>query len=152
MELLYKRVVALQRLSGGSMAGRENSAAFLAVLSVVRACKTSISRLSCSLTHGAPPAHPPCGSKMFSCCLMVLLTAVACCNCLPLFCNRQLASCEGWDSVVPAVCGALVGGLYMMDTMSIQALRLPGVVYRCFSVSYRQQCISSERRRATAER
>eukprot|EP00903_Cladosiphon_okamuranus_P015126 g13989.t1 len=45
----------------------------------------------------------------------------------------MLASCEGWDSIVPAVCGALVGGLYMMDTMSIQALRLPGVVYRCFS-------------------
>lgn len=49
--------------------------------------------------------------------------------------NKQLAACEGWNSVVPAVCGALVGGLYVMDTMSIQTLRLPGVVYRCFAVS-----------------
>ncbi|CAN0312685.1 unnamed protein product, partial [Hapterophycus canaliculatus] len=48
----------------------------------------------------------------------------------------MLASCEGWDSIVPAVCGALVGALYMMDTMSIQAVRLPSVVYRCFSVRF----------------
>ncbi|CAN0430356.1 unnamed protein product, partial [Ectocarpus sp. 13 AM-2016] len=45
----------------------------------------------------------------------------------------KLASCEGWDSIVPAVCGALVGGLYLMDTMSIQAVRFPNVVHRCFS-------------------
>ncbi|CAN0013747.1 unnamed protein product [Ectocarpus sp. 4 AP-2014] len=45
----------------------------------------------------------------------------------------MLASCEGWDSIVPAVCGALVGGLYLMDTMSIQAVRFPNVVHRCFS-------------------
>lgn len=154
MELLYKRVIALQRLSGGSMAGRENSAAFLAVLSVTRACVQNIYISSKLLLDSrSPPPHthrvvPKCSRAVW----MALLTAVACCNCLPLFCNRQLASCEGWDSVVPAVCGALVGGLYMMDTMSIQALRLPGVVYRCFSVSYRQQCISSERRREQLQR
>ena len=37
--------------------------------------------------------------------------------------------------MVPAVCGALVGGIYLMDIMSIQSVRLPSVVYRCFSVS-----------------
>eukprot|EP00904_Undaria_pinnatifida_P006484 jgi/Undpi1/2966/HiC_scaffold_14.g06343.m1 len=45
----------------------------------------------------------------------------------------MLACCEGWNSMVPAVCGVLVGGLYLMDTMSIQSVRLPSIVYRCFS-------------------
>lgn len=80
--------------------------------------------LSLLLTDGAP--HPTLFQNVRAV-LTILLFVFD-------FCNRQLASCEGWDSVVPAVCGALVGGLYMMDTMSIQALRLPGVVYRCFSV------------------
>lgn len=48
----------------------------------------------------------------------------------------QLAFCEGWNSVVPAVCGAMVGGMYLMDAMSVQAVRLPNLVYRCCSVSH----------------
>lgn len=47
----------------------------------------------------------------------------------------QLAFCDGWKSFVPAVCGAIVGSLYVMDTMSVQAVRLPDMVYRCFWVS-----------------
>lgn len=37
--------------------------------------------------------------------------------------------------MVPAVCGALVGGIYLMDTLSIQSVRLPSVMYRCLAVS-----------------
>ncbi|CAM9752295.1 unnamed protein product, partial [Pylaiella littoralis] len=58
----------------------------------------------------------------------------------------MLAFCDGWDSIVPAVCGALVGGLYMMDTLSIQALRLPSLVYRCFSRFCRSFTSSPSRR------
>lgn len=47
----------------------------------------------------------------------------------------KLACSEGWASLVPAVCGSLVGGFYVMDTMSIQSVRLPKLIYWAFSVS-----------------
>lgn len=52
-----------------------------------------------------------------------------------IFVCLQLACCEGWNSVVPAVCGAFVGGMYLVDTVSIQSVRLPKFIYRCCSVS-----------------
>ncbi|CAM9308562.1 unnamed protein product [Ascophyllum nodosum] len=59
----------------------------------------------------------------------------------------MLACCEGWASFVPAACGALVGGLYVADALSIQAVRLPGVVYRCFSRLYRPFAVPPRRGR-----
>ena len=89
------------------------------------------------ITGKCPPIAPPALCSIVVCGATIKVTPPP----APPFLRRgvssfQLACCEGWNSMVPAVCGVLVGGLYLMDTVSIQSVRLPSIVYRCFSVSY----------------